>query len=341
MNKYLKISLPIFLILIIAASSYAYFLYKSIERHVEEMQITFEENPVLKKSENEKGDEGSLLFLLLGIGDRPGDPGRADSIIVISVNRSDKSAIMFNIPRDTRTELIGKGIQDKINHSYAYGRTEMTKKTVEHFLNRSVDYVIQVNMGGLRQLVDAFGGVEVVNDFPFEEKDELGKKVYHYDKGLIQLDGERALHYSRMRKLDPKGDLGRNERQQQVLMALLQKATSFSSVFKIQDILGILGSNIKTSISFEEMKSFYSEFKKDWDSFEIESLEIEGTNRVTNGTYYYEVSESERERLSNRLKEHSELSHSIDPSTEREINNQDANLESMKQVLNEQDLLKY
>lgn len=306
MNKFLRIGLLIIITLIIAGASYTYYIYRSIEQHVGEMQINFEQDPVSKESADEEKSKESLLFLLIGIGDRPGDPGRADSLILVSINRSNKSALMFNIPRDTRTEIIGKGIQDKINHSYAYGRTEMTKKTVEHFLNQSIDYVVQVNMGGMRQLVDAFGGIEVENEFPFDQKDELGKEVYHYDKGLIQLNGERALHYSRMRKSDPKGDLGRNERQRQVLMALLQKATSFSSVFKIQEIMGILGSNIKTNISFEEMKSFYSEFKKDWDDFRIESLEIEGTNQIIDRIYYYSVTEEERERISNLLKEHSQ-----------------------------------
>lgn len=296
----------IILLFVVAGSGYVYYLYKSIERSAGQMQISFEENNLTKKG----GDQSSKLFLMLGIGDRPGDPGRANSIIVVSVNPSDKSVLMFNIPRDTRAEIIGKGIKDKINHSYAYGRTEMTKKTVEHFLNQSIDYVVQVNMQGLRQLVDAFGGIEVENKFAFSQSDELGKKVYHYDGGPIHLDGERALHYTRMRKSDPKGDLGRNDRQQQVFEHLLKKSTSFSNVFKIKEILNILGDNIKTNLSFEEMITLYSDFKKEWNQYKIEKTTIEGTDKTIDGIFYYEVSEKEHQRVINQLKEHLERSHS-------------------------------
>lgn len=294
-----------------AVSSYLYHIHKVIEQHVDGMQITFEENVNEEDKDKDKNKE-SQLFLLLGIGDRPalGDPGRVDSIIVVSVNPSNNSAIMFNIPRDTRTEIIGKGFQDKINHSYAYGGTEMTKKTVEHFLDKSIDYVIQINMEGLRQLVNALGGIQVENKFSFSQEDELGEKLYHYDKGLINLDGERALHYARMRKSDPRGDFGRNERQRQVLMALLRKSTSFSSAFKIQEILNILGNNIKTNVSFEEMKFFYSEFRKDWRSYNIEILEIKGTDKTINGVYYYVVSEEERQHISEQLKKFFDSSYS-------------------------------
>jgi LCP family protein required for cell wall assembly len=301
MNKYFKIGVMTILIIITAVSSYLYYLHAVLERNVERIQITFEEDTDIFPKEN--NGKKALLFLLLGIGDRPvlGDPGRADSIIVISVNPSIKSAVMFSIPRDTRTKIIGKGFQDKINHSYAYGGTEMTKKTVEHFLNKSIDYVIQVNMEGLRQLVDAVGGIQVENEFPFEEKDELGEKVYYYDKGLVNLDGERALHYTRMRKSDPRGDFGRNERQRQVLIALVQKSTAFSSVFKIQEIINILGENIKTNIPFKEMKLFCDEFRKDGSSYNIETLEIKGTDKTIDGIYYYIVSEEECWRIANKL----------------------------------------
>lgn len=80
-----------------------------------------------------------------------------------------------------------------------------------------------------------FGGIEVDNAFAFDQMDQYGKRKHHYDKGLIQLDGERALHYTRMRKSDPKGDLGRNERQRQVLTILLNIKASLSSVLKVEE----------------------------------------------------------------------------------------------------------
>lgn len=302
---YVKISLAVLLSFAIIAIGYTIYIYRAMEKTAEVMQITFDEAG--KKETVETGEiQRPLTFLLLGIGDRPniGDPGRADSIIVVSLNPAVKHVLMFNIPRDSRVEIVGKDKMDKINHAYAYGGAEMMKKTVERFLNHSIDYVIQTNMEGLTQLVDVFGGIEVVNGFAFDQMDQYGRKKHHYDKGQIQLDGERALHYTRMRKSDPKGDLGRNERQRQVLTILLQKTASLSSVFKVEEILNIMGENVKTNLSFEEMKSFFLQFKKDWNDYQIGSLEITGSNQMIHGIYYYHVSEEERERVSAQLKEH-------------------------------------
>lgn len=309
MKKYMLITSSVFLsLLFLIASGYTFYLYRSMEKTVDKMQITFDE---AEDKEMPKPEEirDSLTFLLLGIGDRPkiGDAGRADSIIVVSVNPKAKSVVMFNIPRDSRVEIVGKDKMDKINHAYAFGGTEMMKKTVERFLDQPLDYVKQTNMEGLTQLVDVFEGIEVENAFAFDQMDQYGKKKHHYDKGLIQLDGESALHYTRMRKSDPKGDLGRNERQRQVLTILLNKTASLSSVLKIEEILNIMGENIKTNISFEEMKTFFLQFKKDWDEYQITTEEIAGSSQMIHGIYYYQVSDEERERISAILKEHASL----------------------------------
>ncbi len=76
----------------------------------------------------------------------------------------------------------------------------MAVKTVENFLNVPVDHYIEVNMDGFKDIVDAVGGVDVNNDLDFTYEG------IHFEKGNIHLDGRKALHYSRMRKLDPRGD---------------------------------------------------------------------------------------------------------------------------------------
>src|SRR5690625_2201216 len=137
MKKIISISIAVLGLLSICLFGYAYNKYKTIEEGVDNMQITFDDTTP-KQAFNE---EDSLLFLLLGIGDRPGDPGRADSIMLVSIHPTEESILMFNIPRDTRTEIVGKDFEDKINHAYAYGRTEMIKDTVENFIGHQVDHV--------------------------------------------------------------------------------------------------------------------------------------------------------------------------------------------------------
>lgn len=305
MKKGLKIAIATIIFLAVSISGYAYYLYKSVEKTVGKMQMETEEGEETSAGQTllpDKDDLQPITFLLLGIGDRPNDPGRSDSIIVISVNPLDESMFMFNIPRDTRMEIVGKGKEDKINHAYAYGRNQMVKESIESFLDQSIDYVIQINMNGFRQLVDALGGVDVNNPFAFSQEDELENHTYYFDEGELHLTGEEALHYIRMRKKDPRGDFGRNERQREVLNELIKKGKSFSSLMNFQQILSIAGENIITNLSFEEMKFIFNHYRKI--QYNIETAEVKGTDSTLDGVYYYIVSEEERLNISEQLKEH-------------------------------------
>ena len=150
-----------------------------------------------------------FTVLVLGVDQREHDRGRSDSIIVLSVNPMKQSMLMFNIPRDTRTEIVGRGTIDKINHAYAFGDVEMSLKTVENFLDYPIDYYIKMNMEGFENIVDLFGGVTVNNSMAFQYEG------VDFGKGELFLNGSDALLYSRMRYEDPRGDFGRNTRQRQ------------------------------------------------------------------------------------------------------------------------------
>ncbi|WP_390628435.1 LCP family glycopolymer transferase [Bacillus litorisediminis] len=91
---------------------------------------------------------------------------------------------MLSIPRDTRVEIVGRDMEDKINHAYAYGGVAMSMATVENFLDIPIDYYIEINMEGFKEIVDAVGGVEVHNAFTFSYEG------YTFEEGTIQLTGE-------------------------------------------------------------------------------------------------------------------------------------------------------
>lgn len=243
-------------------------------------------------------------MLLLGIGDRPGDPGRADTVMYASVNPKTESIFIFSLPRDMYVPIAGMDISDKLNHSFAYGRTEMTLETVEQYLDTPIDYVVQLNMNGLRQLVDAFGGIYVENPFAFEQRNELSTETHTYDEGRIFLDGERALHYARMRKVDPKGDLGRNIRQRQVIEAVLEKADTPKTVLKIPELLEIIGDNMRTNLSLDQMINMFQNYQKEWQHYEVDTLEVVGYHSFANNVYYYSVDEDVHEHLQLQVASH-------------------------------------
>jgi LCP family protein required for cell wall assembly len=257
----------------------------------------------LHRKVSEKRDEGvkfsekdPISILLLGVDEREGDRGRSDSMILMTVNPETKSMKMVSIPRDTRAEIIGHGTTDKINHAYAYGGVNMAVDTVENFLDVPVDYYVQVNMESFKDIVDAVGGVTVNNSLDFTYDG------VHFKKGQISLDGEEALKFSRMRYEDPRGDFGRQERQRQIIQAVIKKGASFNTLANYGDILDTIGKNIKTNLTFDNMKDIQSNYKEARHS--LEQLQVNGEGQKVDGVYYYVVSEAEREKLSTELKEH-------------------------------------
>lgn len=133
-------------------------------------------------------------LLLLGVDEQEGDIGRSDTMVVVTVNPEVESIKMLSIPRDTRTEIIGNGTEEKINHAYARGGVEMSIATVEDFLDLPIDYYIKVNMDGFKDIINTLDGVTVDNDM------DLTHKTHNFPKGKIKLDGNQALckRYTKM-----------------------------------------------------------------------------------------------------------------------------------------------
>ncbi|MCS0790787.1 LytR family transcriptional regulator [Cytobacillus firmus] len=299
-RKWLKILISVFVVLFLSVGAYVYTVYNSLTNAVETMHQPIERQKSEKRTEEvtfQKKDPFSVL--LLGVDEREGDRGRSDTMIVMTVNPNKESVQMVSIPRDTRTEIIGKGFEDKINHAYAFGGVAMSMDTVENFLDIPIDYYIQINMEGFKDIVDAVGGVTVENDM------DLTFKNYHFPEGTLTLDGDNALIYSRIRKEDPRGDFGRQKRQREVIQAVINKGASFSSLTKFDDVFGALGNNVKTNLTFDEMISIqknYASARKD-----ISQSQVKGSGTKIDGIYYFLVPNEELSALQTTLKEHLEI----------------------------------
>lgn len=299
-KKWLTISLSIIGILVIGAGAYAYSVYNKVEKTLETMHEPIQRTVSEKRVEEVKFEEKDpISVLFLGVDERANDRGRSDTIILMTINPTDKSMQMVSIPRDTRTEIIGRGFDDKINHAYAFGGVEMSMNTVENFLDIPIDYYIKVNMEGFMDIVDAVGGITVNNEFAFNYSG------YSFAKGPITLDGKSALAYSRMRYEDPRGDFGRQDRQKQIIQGVIEKGANFSSLTKYEQVLGIIGQNIKTNITISEMYDIQKNYKDARHT--IETLHLTGAGTTIGGIYYLVVSEDTRIGLSNKLKDHLRL----------------------------------
>jgi polyisoprenyl-teichoic acid--peptidoglycan teichoic acid transferase len=296
-SKWLKVTGITILLLLVGGGIYGFIVYKSLTTAVETMHAPLQREISEKRMEPvvlEQKDPFSVL--MLGVDQREGDRGRSDTIIVLTVNPNNNSVKMLSIPRDTRTEIIGKGFEDKINHAYAFGEVPMAIDTVENFLDIPIDYYVQINMEGFEDIVDAVGGVTVQNDLNFSVGD------YKYPVGEIKLSGEEALSYSRMRYEDPRGDFGRQTRQRQIIQAVIKEGASLSSLTNFSTIFSALGSNIKTNLTFDQMVDIQTNYKSVANS--IQQMEIKSQGTTIDGIYYGLVSPEEKQRIQNELKTH-------------------------------------
>jgi polyisoprenyl-teichoic acid--peptidoglycan teichoic acid transferase len=286
-------------VVIIAVTGYAYYLYSSVKDTANQIHETVKlDTPHPKPQISQNAQPISIL--LMGVDERKNDRGRSDTLIAMTLNPQKKTMQMVSIPRDTRTEIIGRGTTDKINAAYAYGGPSMAIGTVENFTGVKMDYYIRVNMEALSALVDAVGGVTVNNELDWYDEGYY-KKGFHYAKGDLTLNGPEALGYVRMRHLDPNGDFGRNNRQRQIITAVVNKAASISSVTHFNQILAALGDNVKTNMTFDDMMNIQKNYRDCRTN--VTQYEVKGKGEMIGGIYYLSVPNEEKANVSNMLKE--------------------------------------
>lgn len=165
-------------------------------------------------------------------GDIPG--ARADVIMLAQVVNGRRQ--LLSIPRDLKVDIPGRGTQ-KINAAYSIGGGDLMVETVALATGIRANHYLEVDFGGFAAIVDALGGIEL--DFPYPARD-LNSNLSIEAAGLQIVDGATALAYARSRTYEElrdgawvserSGDIGRTGRQRQVLLEILDKASSPAGV---------------------------------------------------------------------------------------------------------------
>lgn len=224
----------------------------------------------------------NILIVGTDVNDVIQDKGRADAILVASLDLTNKGINLLSIPRDTRTEIPGH-YQDKINHSYSMGGIELVKETVQQLLSIPIDYYAVTDFNGFEEIIDILGGVEI----------DVDKRMYYktYDglidipKGLQRLDGEKALQYVRYRN-DPLGDITRIGRQQKFLIALYHEITASENISKLPQVIPALLEVIETDLSASQLLRM-AKLAGEFDFGEIESASLPGNFTTIKGISYW------------------------------------------------------
>ncbi|MGX4763863.1 LCP family glycopolymer transferase [Holzapfeliella sp. JNUCC 72] len=292
--------LALFALAIVSSGMYVWYLYAQSKSAINQSY-----QPTSKDIENPRTTDafnGEKSFSILLLGTDTGAEGReelngnSDTIMVATVNPKTQKITLTSIPRDTMAEMVSSknfNIQ-KINAAYNIGGADMALSSASELLNIPLNYYMTINMGGLEQVIDAVGGVDV--DVPFD----FSYGWTNFKKGKMHLTGHGALDYSRMRYEDPEGDYGRQKRQRQVIEAILKNAISFNSLQNFQSILNSVSQNIRTNVTFDDMVSIFMHYRSS--ASQIESDYLHGMNAYIGGASYQVMATSELQRVSDKLR---------------------------------------
>ena len=178
--------------------------------------------------------------------------GNSDTMLLLRIDPSDDSVKLLSIPRDTQVNIPGVGTT-KINDANVKGGPKLAAQTVSQLLNGvPIDRYVRVSTEAFRELVDLLGGVEVYVPKPMNYVDHTQKLTIHLSPGLQTLNGNQAEQFARFRH-DAIGDIGRVQRQQILLKALLKQLTRPMTLPRLPGLVTTMQKYIDTNLTTEEM----------------------------------------------------------------------------------------
>lgn len=178
--------------------------------------------------------------------------GLSDTMLLVRFNPENRKLTLLSIPRDTRTNVDGYGIT-KINAANQWGGPALSAKATSELLGGvPIDRYIRVNVIAVEKLIDALGGVTVYVPKDIKYRDDSQHLYINLKAGKQKLNGDQALQLLRFR-YDENGDIGRIQRQQMVMRALMEQALNPATIARLPKILSIIQSHIDTNLSVEEL----------------------------------------------------------------------------------------
>ncbi len=211
-------------------------------------------------------EQGRVNVLLLGVDQRAcedtGGAWRTDTMILVSLDPKTKTASMLSFPRDMWVEIPTVG-PNRLNaahffgdaYDYPGGGPALAKRTVQDNFAVPVHYYIRINFDGFRKVIDALGGIDIDVQEPIWDDryptDDCQYQTVQFDVGQYHMNGDEALKYARSRHYT--SDFDRARRQQQVLFAIYDKATSIQVIPRLPDLWATKGEAVQTDLSLIEV----------------------------------------------------------------------------------------
>lgn len=240
---------------------------------------------------------------------------RADTIMLLSLDLSRRRAAAISVPRDTYV-VAPDGIGGKINGTFSRGGVELLKQTLERTFDLTIDHHVIIKDTAIRNIVDALGGVWVETIDEMHYDDNWGNLHIHLPKGRQFINGEQAVGFVRFREVNTyrldrwgrripiypvrhskeEGDIRRTERQQQLLRAMAQQATTPQNLLRLEAIVNVIFQEIETDLSRPQVMALGVRFARSGLS-ELQSTTLPGQGGYYGGAYYYNLDRQRSQAL--------------------------------------------
>ncbi|MEJ2737318.1 MAG: LCP family protein [Anaerolineae bacterium] len=212
------------------------------------------------------GDRINLM--LLGVDRQEGTDwgSRTDSIMVFTLDPGTGAVGLLSIPRDLHLEIPSYG-WDRINTANVYGYLQdypgggpgLLEATITANFGIPIDGYLMVNFQAFERIVDTLGGIDLyvpesLHDTRYPNprpEDPYGYKTVHFDPGWQHMDGQQALEYARSRMST--SDFDRAKRQQQILLAIRERALSGGGILRWPLLARAVMDEIKTDMSWGQL----------------------------------------------------------------------------------------
>jgi len=224
---------------------------------------------------------------------------RSDTILVVSLDKMGKAVNAISIPRDSKVFIAeGHGI-NKINAAHAFGGPELAKKTIENTFGINIDHYIVINFHGVKDFVEALGGINVNVEKRMHYTDRSGGLYIDLYPGYQKLSPEQAEGYLRFRH-DAIGDIGRMRRQQWFVRGIVEKLKSPDVIAKVPAIIQAISKNIKTDMNPYQLAEFAT-FAKQIDVDNVQTSTLPGKPSNHGVVSYWIIDAKKTQSIIDRL----------------------------------------
>lgn len=218
----------------------------------ENAKSVYGKTPIYKVAKKDPNIE-NILVLGTDSRDVTKERGRSDAMIVVSYNKKTGAIKMVSILRDSLVPIEGRG-WNRINAAYSFDGVGLAVNTVNQLFGLDIQRFVVIDFNGVTDFIDKAGGVTIsLTEAEAKYMEDYSSGRIKYNVGPNNLNGDRALVYMRIRKID--SDFKRTERQRRVIETLAKKIVKEKSLSEIYDLTNFAFGLVKTNISITELTS--------------------------------------------------------------------------------------